>query len=125
MRPVLRILTIVLVLIFTNHYCFAGETNGKSRIAVVDNGNKTRIWVSDFPRKTSVVVTDSENNLLTIVSTNDFGAAYIILPVSVKSRVIVKTLNGEVSASNNNLVNDKNLETDLPTIAADGEMTKA
>ena len=71
----------------------------KSRIAVVSNENKTNIWVSDFPKQTSIVVTDSENNLLSMITTNQYGAAFISLPQGINTEVIVKTLNGEVTAS--------------------------
>lgn len=82
-----------------------------SRVAVVSNETKTNIWVSDFPKKTSVVITDGNDNLLSIVSTNDFGAAYITLPTSIKTVVIAKTLNGEITVSNRAVVKDRPAET--------------
>ena len=78
----------------------AQNTTLNSRIAVVANETKTNIWVSDFPKKTSIVIFDNEDNLLSIISTNDFGAAYISLPTSIKTTVIAKTLDGEIKASN-------------------------
>lgn len=71
-----------------------------SRIAVVANETKTNIWVSDFPKQTSIVISDNDDNLLSIVSTNEFGAAYLTIPASIKTTVIVKTLNGEIKVSN-------------------------
>lgn len=72
----------------------------RSRVSVVSNESKTSIWVSDFPKKTSVVIMDAEYNLISIISTNDYGAAYLSLPSSIKSEVFVKTLNGEIIVSN-------------------------
>lgn len=89
---------------------FAQNNTSKSRIAVVSNENKTNIWVSDFPKQTSIVVLDAENNLLTMVTTNQFGAAFISLPQSVNADVIVKTLNGEVMVSKKAVVQKVNVE---------------
>lgn len=85
----------------------AQNTTLNSRVAVVTNESKTNIWVSDFPKKTSVVITDNEDNLLSIISTNDFGAAYVSLPTTIKTTVIVKTLNGEIEVSNKAVIKNK------------------
>ena len=89
----------ILLTIVTVSAGFAQTTPSKSRIAVVINENKTNIWVSDFPKQTSIVVMDSENNLLSMITTNQYGAAFISLPEGINTEVIVKTLNGEVSVS--------------------------
>lgn len=78
----------------------AQEAKTTSRVAVVANEIKTKIWVSDFPKNTTVVVMDSENNMLTLTTTNQFGAAYIALPAGTSAKVTVKTLDGGVVASN-------------------------
>ncbi len=90
-------------IIFISSFCFsvsAQNTVLKSRVAVVAGETKTSIWVSDFPKKTSIVIMDTEDNLLSIVSTNEFGAVYLSLPTSLKTGVIVKTLDGEIMVSN-------------------------
>ena len=89
----------ILLTIVTVSAGFAQTTPSKSRIAVVSNESKTNIWVSDFPKQTSIVVMDSENNLLSMITTNQYGAAFISLPAGINTEVIVKTLNGEVSVS--------------------------
>ena len=89
----------ILLTILTVSAGFAQTTPSKSRIAVVSSENKTNIWVSDFPKQTSIVVMDSENNLLSMITTNQYGAAFISLPEGINTEVIVKTLNGEVSVS--------------------------
>ena len=89
----------ILLTIVTVSAGFAQTTASKSRIAVVSSENKTNIWVSDFPKQTSIVVMDSENNLLSMITTNQYGAAFISLPEGINTEVIVKTLNGEVSVS--------------------------
>lgn len=94
---------LVAALIIISGICLtasAQTTTLNSRVAVVTNETKTNIWVSDFPKKTSIVISDNDDNLLSIISTNDFGAAYISLPTSIKTTVIVKTLDGEIKASN-------------------------
>lgn len=78
-----------------------------SRIAVVTNETRTNIWVSDFPKHTTVVISDTDDNLLSLVSTNDFGAAYVSLPTNVKNTIIVKTLSGEITVSNKPLNKNK------------------
>lgn len=90
-----------------------------SRIAVVTNETKTNIWVSDFPKKTSIVISDNDDNLLSIVSTNDFGAAYITIPTSIKSTVIVRTLDGEIKASNQAVNKKTEAQTALSTASKD------
>lgn len=95
-------------------YCFtasAQNTTLNSRVAVVTNETKTNIWVSDFPKKISIVISDNDDNLLSIVSTNDFGAAYVSLPTSIKTTVIVKTLDGEIKASNQAVIKKQEQQT--------------
>jgi hypothetical protein len=101
----------------------AQNTTLNSRISLVTNDTKTNIWISDFPKKTSIVIFDTDDNLLSIVSTNDFGAAYVSLPTSVKTRVIVKTLNGEVKASNEAVIKKQDEQTALS--APNKDATKA
>lgn len=71
-----------------------------SRVAIVATETKTNIWVSDFPKGTSVVIFDEENNLLSVVSTNQYGAAYVSLPKSITTTIFAKTMNGEINVSN-------------------------
>ncbi len=91
----------------------------KSRVAIVSNENKTSIWVSDFPKKTSVVILDSEYNLLSVISTNDYGAAYLSLPAGIKSEIIAKTLNGEIVVSNKPVI--KNDKQEQNVVSIEGE----
>lgn len=104
---------LLVTLSFISSYYFiasAQNTALNSRVAVVSNATKTNIWVSDFPKKTSVVITDNDDNLLSIISTNDFGAAYLSLPTSIKTVVIAKTLDGEIIVSNKAVIKDKQEE---------------
>ena len=103
---------------------FAQSNSSKSRIAVVSNESKTNIWVSDFPKQTSIVVLDSENNLLSMITTNQYGAAFISLPQRINSEVIVKTLNGEVVASKK-VVSQKVKEEENVVANEKGNTTKA
>ena len=91
----------------------AQTTTLKSRVAVVSNETKTSIWVSDFPKQTSIMIYDSNDNLLSMMSTNDFGAAYLSLRKSVKGGVIVKTIDGEVTASNKTVAKNKTEEQNI------------
>ena len=84
-----------------------GGTELKTRLAVVAAESKTTIWVSDFPKSTSVVLFDEDDNLITIVSTNEFGAAYISLPTSITTTIYAKTMNGEISVSNKAKITNK------------------
>ena len=88
----------------------AQETTLKSRVAVVANDTKTNIWISDFPKNTSVIIYDTEDNLLSILSTNNYGAAYLSLPKGIKTGVIVKTIDGEITASNKAAIRIKSEE---------------
>jgi hypothetical protein len=71
----------------------------KSQLTVTATGSKTNILVTGFPPKTTVVVFDNDNNLLSIVSTNDEGTASLTLPADIKNTIYVKTLNGEIMVS--------------------------
>ena len=79
----------------------AQETsNLKSRLAIVATETKTTIWVTDFPKQASVVLFDENDNLLSIVATNEYGAAYLSLPTSITATIYAKTMNGEINVSN-------------------------
>jgi hypothetical protein len=105
-----RFTSSIKALIFSAIFIIAASISGsaqatpnaipKSRIAVVATETKTNIWVSDFPKGTTIVLFDEESNIISIQSTNVFGAAYISLPKSITSTIFAKTLNGEVSVSN-------------------------
>lgn len=82
----------------------AQDVTAKSRVAVVASETKTKIWVSSFPKKANIVIMDSENNMLSMTTTNDYGAAYITLPAGVSTSVIVKTLDGTIEVSNKSAV---------------------
>ena len=103
-------LLVVVTIISSYFHTATAQDSTATRVSVVADASKTNIWVSGFPKKTSVVVTDIENNLLTIISTNDFGAAFFSLPLSVKTGITVKTLDGEISTSNNTVIKNKQEE---------------
>lgn len=107
------ILAVVAIVISMNSTVSAQGTALKSRVAVVANDIKTSIWVSDFPKNTSVVIFDGENNLISITTTNNYGAAFISLPKGVKNGVIVKTIDGEISASNKSVIKNKQEEQNI------------
>ena len=97
-RSFIALLAVVLSIVTTSAQ--TAGTEPKSRLAVVAAENKTTIWVSDFPKSTSVILFDEEDNLISIVSTNEFGAAYISLPKSITTTIFAKTMNGEINVSN-------------------------
>ena len=97
-RSFIALLAVVLSIVTTSAQTAGTEL--KSRLAVVAAENKTTIWVSDFPKSTSVILFDEEDNLISIVSTNEFGAAYISLPKSITTTIFAKTMNGEINVSN-------------------------
>lgn len=97
----------------------SAESNAKSRIAVVANDVKTNIWVSDFPKNTGIAIYDTENNLLSMTSTNDYGATFLSLPKGLQSGVIVKTIDGETSASNKAVIKNKQTEQNITSTYQD------
>ena len=116
-----------IALSFISSFFFAASaqsTSLKSRVAVVTSESKTNIWVSDFPKQTSIVISDNEDNLISIISTNDFGAAFLSLPTSIKTTVIAKTLDGEVIASNKAVLKE-NKEQQTAVSEKTGDQTKA
>ena len=107
------IIAVVAVAISINTTVSAQSTTLNSRVAVVTNDVKTNIWVSDFPKNASIVIYDGENNLISITTTNNFGAAFFSLSKGVKSGVIVKTIDGEISASNKSVIKNKQEEKNI------------
>ena len=75
-----------------------------SRVAITIDKSHTNIWISDFPVKTKVILVDAEDNILGVISTNQFGAAYTQLSKSVYSKVTARTLNGELQVANTAIV---------------------
>lgn len=50
------------------------------------------------------MLVDSENNLLGIISTNEYGAAYTTIDKPVLSAIVARTLNGEINVTNKAIV---------------------
>ena len=75
-----------------------------SRVAIIIDQSHTKIWISDFPVKTKVILVDAEDNILGVVTTNQFGAAYTQLLKSVFTQVTARTLNGELQVTNTAIV---------------------
>lgn len=106
--------TIAIILVaFSMNSASAQTAPAKSRVAVVANDTKTNIWVSDFPKNTSIMIFDSEDNLLSMTSTNDFGALFLSLPKGIKTGVIVKTVDGEITVSNKSVIKNKQEEQNI------------
>lgn len=96
-----KVVIAAVVFIFCLNITVSAQSNeSKSRVAVFTSDVKTNIWVSDFPKNASIVIYDGDNNLISITTTNNFGAAFLSLPKNLKSGVIVKTIDGEISATN-------------------------
>ncbi len=94
----------IIILVVSFNTASAQDNGTKSRVAVVANDHKTNIWVSDFPKNTSIVIYDSNDNLLSITTTNVYGAAFLSLPKGVKTGVVVKTIDGEISVTNKSVI---------------------
>jgi hypothetical protein len=102
-KSIIRAFTIVLLISISVASAYSQHiqttTINKSRLSVTATDSKTNILVTGFPAKTTVVVFDNDNNLLSIVSTNDDGAASLTLPSYIANTIYVKTLNGEIVVS--------------------------
>lgn len=107
------VLAVIIVVLISFNTLSAQDLYSKSRVAVIANDEKTNIWVSDFPKNTSIVIYDSNDNLLSITTTNSYGAAFLSLPKGIKSGVVVKTIDGEVSASNKSVIKNKQTEQNI------------
>ncbi len=109
-KNMMKTIFAILVLVVSFNSASAQSNTNKSRVAVVANDIKTNIWVSDFPKNTSIVIYDANDNLLSITSTNNYGAAFLSLPKSVTTGVVVKTIDGEISASNKSVIKNQQPE---------------
>ena len=103
------LLTIILSVVLVT-FASAQSVSEESRVAVVANEVKTSIWVSGFPKNTAIIVYDNENNLLSILSTNNYGAAYLSFGKKIKTGVIVKTTDGGITVSNKTVIKNKQQE---------------
>ena len=75
-----------------------------SRVAITVDHANTNIWISDFPIKTKVMLVDADDNILSIITTNQYGAAFTQLSKSVYTQVTARTLNGELQVVNTAVV---------------------
>ena len=75
-----------------------------SRVAITVDHANTNIWISDFPIKTKVMLVDADDNILSIITTNQYGAAFTQLSKSVFTQVTARTLNGELQVVNTAVV---------------------
>lgn len=90
----------VLLLAICSTSVQAQSANHISRVAITADQSNTSIWISDFPVNTPVMILDADNNLLSIVTTNRFGAAYTQLNTSVTCKITARTMNGDINVSN-------------------------
>ncbi len=97
LSPLLVILLLTMTLCSVN-----AQTPGT--VSVKASESKTNIWVSNFPKNTSVLIIDADYNLISMVTTNDFGATFISLDKPLKTSITVKTINGDIKESNNTLI---------------------
>lgn len=98
------IFTLLLSLSLVHNRASAQDKAFISRVAVTLDQSHTNIWISDFPVKTKVILVDAEDNILGVVTTNQFGAAYTQLSKSVYTQVTARTLNGELQVANTAVV---------------------
>ena len=90
-----------------------------SRVAITIDQSHTNIWISDFPAKTKVILVDAEDNILGVITTNQFGAAYTQLSKLVYTQVTARTLNGELQVANTAIV--KALASSEPIAASESK----
>ncbi|MCY7421853.1 MAG: hypothetical protein LH478_08950 [Chitinophagaceae bacterium] len=98
-------LLLLLSISFLNNTASSQEKPLISRVAVTVDQWHTNIWISDFPVRTKVILVDAEDNILGVVTTNQFGAAYTQFSKLVYLQVTARTFNGELRVSNTAIVN--------------------
>ena len=106
----LFVLVLLLMVASLSNIALAQEVtkteNLKSRVSIDTGENQTKIWVTDFPKNTSVVIFDIDYNLISVVSTDDYGSAYINVNETIKNWIYAKTLNGEIIVTNKPIIKD-------------------
>jgi hypothetical protein len=106
----ISLLLALVVVAATNNKSFAQNTTSISRVAITVADSKTSIWISDFPKKTTVMLIDGDNNLLGIISTNEYGAAYTSFSKPVLSVITARTLNGEINVNNKAVLKSEKIQ---------------
>ncbi len=118
MKAILKYL--VAIVILSNISFGKLSAQSTASVTITTASEKSNVWVSNFPKNASVIIVDSDNNLLSIVSTNEFGAAYIKLNKEIKTAIIVKTMNGEVLVSNKAVIKQEQPSTALLSKTVEG-----
>ena len=95
---ILKSVCFLIVLVSTSFCKISAQTN--SRVAVTATDTKTNIWITDFPKNSTVLLVDADKNILSIVSTNDFGTAFLSLNKAIKTTIVARTMNGDIYVSN-------------------------
>lgn len=120
---ILKNVCILSVLVFASLCKVGAQTN--SRVAVTSTENKTNIWVSDFPKNSTVLLIDGERNILSIISTNEYGSAFLSLDKTIICSVIARTMNGDIYVTNEPTVKSRNKEAETAAVAIKTLETKA
>lgn len=116
--------TILLLAVITIATGFTASAQNNSRIAVSSSEDKTNIWITDFPKNSTVLLVDADKNLLSIISTNDFGSAYFGLNKVLKTTITARTMNGEIRVSNE-IAKDAVKENETASLKTDSQGVKA
>lgn len=75
------------------------NNKAESRIAVTSNTESTKIYLSDFPANSLIIISDAENNLVSVVTSNNFGAAVIHISKQITKNITAKNIEGNISVT--------------------------
>ena len=120
---ILKSVCLLIVLVSTSFCKISAQTN--SRVAVTATETKTNIWVSDFPKNSTVLLVDADKNILSIVSTNDFGTAFLSLNKAIKTAIVARTMNGDIYVSNEPIIKESKKDAETAAGATNTISTKA
>jgi hypothetical protein len=120
---ILKSVCLIIFFVSTSFCKVSAQTN--SRIAVTATGGKTNIWVSDFPKNSTVLLVDADKNILSIVSTNDFGTAFLSLNKAIKTAIVARTMNGDIYVSNEPITKESKKDVETAAVATNTINTKA
>ena len=120
---ILKSVSFVIIFVSTSFCKISAQTN--SRVAVIATETKTNIWVSDFPKNSTVLLVDADKNILSIVSTNDFGTAFLSLNKAIRTAIVARTMNGDIYVSNEPITKENKKDAETAAVATNTINTKA
>lgn len=89
------------IFVLSTTIVIANDNRVDSRISVINKAEKNNIYLSNFPANSLLIISDAENNLISVVTTNNEGVAVVIVNKLNTKSIHAKTIENKYSVSYN------------------------